>query len=524
MNANPPSSRPSSSRRDAGMTLTELLVSVAMLGLLSVVLVGAIAVVFRSESGITNTVAESHDVQQAVNYFYLDVQSGPASVAAYRGTSGTSGDRGSGCSDAGNDNVFRFDTAGRRIAYLLTTSGAVGELDRYECGWNGSSWQVSNVLNIADRLDATGGAAIEVDVVDDDRDDEVDRVVMQFAQSVHARQVSASPRAEVGLPAATVGDCANDPLTATQNFQTFVEGDLHLVGVGVKQTLAVGGKLSFEGNVTVGQNLNEPSEFPDIPVLANTALLAGSIDWAASAAAGNGTISVHSGSDAAFGDFSGSALATKGQITTVFQFGDGNKKPSISVQNGGVVRQNISPIDFAAAFAHLRACADVLASMPVACSCAAHVGLSNINGDPYEGTASNDSIQLVLSRDTVNVLNIPEGNLADLHDLKWAGVSPSETAPLIVNVTSDADVTFEPPQIQGSGNTASYILWNFPNATGTVTIAGGGGDGVWGTVFAPYADVVSDVKIEGGVIAESLTFSGQSINPSRSFDGEIPWD
>ena len=54
--------------------------------------------------------------------------------------------------------------------------------------------------------------------------------------------------------------------------------------------------------------------------------------------------------------------------------------------------------------------------------------------------------------------------------------------------------------------------------------SGGGGDGVWGTLFAPYAHVTASAKIEGGVIARSFDFSGSSINPSRSFDGIVTWD
>ena len=509
-----------SDARDAGMTLTELLITIGMLGLITTVLVAAVTVVFRSEAGINNTVGESHDIQQAVNYFHQDVQSGPVLLADYDAG-------GSGCSDAGGDNVFRFETPELRIAYRLMTNGPTAELDRYECTPDGSGgWTQASIVNIADRLDATNGSPVTVTVVPDANvGTEVGTVQMAFAQSISNRAVAASPRAEAGLAVAPPpGVCANDPLEATDNFQTFVEGDMHVTGSQVKHSLAVGGALSFEGNVSVGQNMNVASEFPAVPSLANAALLVGSVDWPATAGFGNGTLTVHSGADVAVANFSGSAVSSQGQNKTVYQQGDGNQNPSIKVQNGGAVLQNLDPIVFDDAFAELRACAALMAAMPSSCSCSGHVTLTNVNGNPYEGTAQNDSVKLALVAGQVNVLNIPEANLDQLHDIKWVSQFPSATSPLIINVASGSNVSFTPPQIQGAGGTAEFIMWNFPNADGTVTISGGGGDGVWGTVFAPYADVTASVKIEGGVVAKSFTFTGSSINPSRSFEGEIPWD
>lgn len=517
-----PSELENTDRRDAGMTLIELLVTMGLLGLISAVVVGAVTVVFRSEAGVTNTVGQAHDLQQAVNYFHLDVQSGPALAAQYKAS--TSAARGSGCSDSGSDNVFRYDADDRRIAYRLSTSGAIGELDRYECAFNGSSYDEVAVVNIADLLDASSGTPVSVSLATRTNADSeviVDRVTMTFAQTITDREVSAAPNAEVGLDAPSLGVCADDPLSAAENFDTFVETDVHLTS-SVKRSLAVGGALSWDGNLSVGQNMNGSTEFPVSTGLSNAALLVGSVDW--SSVVGNSNLTVHSGADAAFGDFSNADVGSQGQNKTVFELGDGNQKPAIKLQNGGTEIQNVSPIDFAAAFVELRACSDLLASMPAGCSCAEFVDLLNVNGDPYEGTANNDSIKLVLQPGTVNVLNLTEQHLDDLHDIKWDAQAPSATSPLIVNVASGADMTFTPPQIQGAGGTASYILWNFPNVTGTLTVSGGGGAGVWGTIFAPYADVVADVKIEGGVIAETFTFSGQSINPSRSFEGLIPWD
>lgn len=522
----PDAARP---RRDAGLTLVEVLVVTGLLGLVMSALVGAVVVVFMTESGVTNTVAGSHDLQQAANYYYRDVESGPAELAGYRATDGAPGTRGSGCDDVGSTNVLRIETGDRRIAYELTTDGDAASLDRHTCVRVGGAWAEESVLNIADALDASD--VVTATVVPDAADPTlVDRVVLFLSEDGRSslmsdRELVATPRTEVAVVPAppTSPECPDDPLAAAERFQTFVEGDLHVSGSQIKQTLAVGGTLTFDGNVSVGQNLNNPNQFPRPSGLGNAALLVGRVGWPETAAFGNGTITLHSGSDAAFADFGQSAVASQGQNLTVYEAGDANRSPSIKVQNGGTVLQNVSPVDFEAAFDELRACSDLLAELPASCGCGAHVGLTDVNGNTYQGTAANNSVKLALAPGTVNVLNLTVDQLDDLADVKWASTFPSATSPLIVNVVGGPDVTFDAPQVQGAGSTASYILWNFPNATGRLTITGNG-SGVWGTVMAPYADVVSSVSIEGGVIASSFTFSGSSINPSRSFAGEVPWD
>ncbi|MEQ9162426.1 MAG: choice-of-anchor A family protein [Ilumatobacter fluminis] len=503
------------------MTLTEVVVTVGLLALISTVIVGAVSVVFRSERGVTTAVAESHDVQQAVNYFYLDVQSGPFDPSSYR--SSTDSDRGSGCDDVGSDNVFRFDDDDRRVAYRLIPSGDLAALDRYECDFDGTAWSVRSRVNIADSLDTTSGNPVSVTVASTASGDEVEQVEMAFAQSAGDQVVAAAPRAETGVSAASLGDCDNNPLKATEGFETFVEGDVHIVGSQVKRSLAVGGNLSFSGNVAVGQNMNHTADYPVTVGYTNASLIVGNVAWAATP--DQSKITLHSGTDGVFGTFVDSSKTKSGQNWTVFPKNrTDNKRPEIKLQNGGQPYENVSPIAFSDAFDDLRACSDLMAALPDQCACAEMVSLTNVNGNTYEGTASNNSVKLVLQAGKVNAFNVPEANLDQLRDIKWSSAAPSTTTPLIINVIGGPDVTFEPPQIQGGGSTAQSIIWNFPHATGTVTIAGGGGDGVWGTVFAPYAHVTATTKIEGGVVAKKFTFSGSSINPSRSFEGTINWD
>lgn len=513
-------------RRDRGMSLLEVMVVVGLMGLIGTVVVGAITVVFRTHQGVTNTTAVSHDVQQAVSFVHQDVQSGPRDIDSYRATTGAPGTRGSGCDDAGDENVLRFDTSDRRIAYRLVVDGDGAMLDRHVCARSGSSWEEQSVVNIADALDASDGAPAVAEVVPSTDDPTaVGRVVMSLTPVLgEVQELSAAPRAEeiADAPVASVGTCTQDPLAAAENFQTFIEFDAHLDGTQVKHSLGVGGSLSFDGNVSVGQNINQQSQRPETQGLEQAGLFVHRVDWSSTGA--NAGLTVHAGGDAAIEDASNVEVAAQGQNFTVYESGDSNGRPDIKVQNGGQVLLDDTWVDFDAAFAELRSCSDRLAALPADCSCADHVGLTNVNGDTYEGTAANSSVKLVLAPGRVNAFNVPEANMADLVDVKWASQFPSASSPLIINVASGPDLTFTPPQLQGAGSTASYVVWNFPNVTGTLSIAGGGGDGVWGTVFAPYAHVTASSKIEGGVIARSFDFTGSSINPSRSFEGVVPWD
>ena len=63
--------------------------------------------------------------------------------------------------------------------------------------------------------------------------------------------------------------------------------------------------------------------------------------------------------------------------------------------------------------------------MPAVCVCATHSALQTNGGGAYPGTASESQVVLALSDSRVNVLNIPEANLAQLTHLKF---DPAPTA------------------------------------------------------------------------------------------------
>lgn len=499
-------------RRDAGMTLPEVVVVVALLGIITAVVVGAVTVVFRTEDGVAKTVAETHDVQQAVNYFPLDVQSGPIEVAAYETAANAIEP---GCGDTTATNVMSFENGGRRIAYLATTDGAVASLDRYECEVSGSGWAVASSLNIADSLDASSGAPVEVTVVPDASDALiVDAVIMRFSQDVAEPEVIASPNADVLLePEVVSGTCATDnPVAAAYDFGAFVETDVHIQGGMVEGPLATGGTLTWTPNTTVAQ-AKANAKYHGV------GLYAGAIGWGSSStklAVSKGDIVIgapaHEQSKKIYGNTS-----TSGQYVELN--GGAKYVPLASYGN---------TIDFTAAFDELRACSGAIASLPASCSnCAHEVAILDPdrpapNNQYVPGSSS--KMKFDISGPGGNILNLPESYISTsvVQEFSHQG-GLSQSKPLIVNVIDDGDgvVNFSVPSAswQNLGNQKN-VLVNFPNAT-TVNFT----NRFNGAVLAPFADVTTGQEFSGSVIAVSWTHTAGTVhNDKDPFDGNIDFD
>jgi choice-of-anchor A domain-containing protein/prepilin-type N-terminal cleavage/methylation domain-containing protein len=509
-------------RRDGGMTLIEVVVVVVLIGLLAGAVSGAIIVVFRSQNGVVATTAESHDTQQIVSYLPLDVQSGPSRASAYRAAvGGAGGARGTGCDEAGDGNVLRIDVTDRRldieerrIAYQLSDTAAGRRIDRHVCKWDdvALAWVLETSTNVVDLLDRDVDLATAATAEVIASGDEVVAVELSYVQRGDTEVVRAAPREEHAL--STSGVCGVDPLSAAVDFDAFIEGNVHLIGTSVKSRLFVGGTLTFDGPVVVAQTGSLPEvEVPDPH--RDLGLLTGSVDWAGS----TGTLTVRNGKDVLVEDGLYTSDAD-GPVSSP----DPGPTAMIDLQGGGqVLTPGSAPVIApGTAFAALRACSDRLAELPDSCAnstCAAHVDLP----DDYGGTT--ESPTLHLTPDLANAFNIDVGNLVQLQNLDIdfaASHQVNETTPLIINVASasGATVEFEAPVVQGSGSTTVHIIWNFPNA-GLVRLLAG--DGLRGTLMAPYAAVEAWADIEGGVIAQHLTMHGGSLSQERRFDGTFAW-
>ncbi len=503
---------PPAASRDTGMTLPEVVVVIALLGIITAVVVGAVTVVFRTEDGIANTVAETHDVQQAVNYFPLDVQSGPVEVAAYETTPGAIEP---GCGDTTATNVISFESGERRIAYLSTTDGDVVALDRYECERSGSGWAVSSSVNIADSLDGSNGTPVEVTVVAESADASiVDEVVMRFSQDVETPEVIASPNVDVVLdPEVLAGVCTTDnPVAAARDFGAFVETDVHIAGGMIEGPLAIGGTLTWTPNTTVAQ-AKANAKYHGV------GLYVGSIGWGTTST----KLAVFKG-DIVIG---GPAHESSKKI-----YRDASGAGQYVEMNGGAkfvpLASYANPIDFAAAFDELRACSGAIASLPASCtSCAHEVTIldpdrPSPNNQYVPGSSS--KMKLDITGPGGNILNLPESYISSstVQEFSHQG-GLSQSKPLIVNVIDDGDgvVDFSVPSSswQNLGNQKN-VLVNFPNAT-TVNFT----NRFNGAVLAPFADVTTGQEFSGSVIASSWTHTAGTVhNDKDPFDGNIDFD
>lgn len=524
---------PQTTHRDRGMTLIELIVTVSLIGLVTTVIAAAIIVVFRTEDGVIASTAESHDTQQVVSYLPLDIESGPRRASSYRATiGGAVGDPGSGCEETGTQNVLRIDVTDRRldnvdkrIAYRVVTTADETRLDRYECredtSVTPSVWIADSVVNVADFLDpdAMPVAESEIFLVNPSETDPnrqvVSRIEVRYVQRGKIESINAAPREEQQL--SVDGVCAQDPLEAAQNMAMFFERDVTLNNSVGKGALYVGGTLTFN-NSEVAQAV-PPA--PTAPVPADTGLLARSIDWAGS----TGSLEVKQQRGVVIEDGVFSVSASSG-LQRIIAGPSAPATPEITAaSSASVAGGSGTPIVNASeAFQRLRACSDRLAALPGSCdngNCAKHVDTIN--------NTSWSTIRLDLVDGLANVLNISEAQLAALQDETISFVSgrtPTADRPLIINVKSviGGTVSFRAPGLQGGGASAEYVLWNFPNASAVNLLDGtSSGRRLYGTLFAPYADVTSDEDIEGGVVASTVVINNSTLHDVRYFRGTLDW-
>lgn len=124
-------------RDDAGVTLVELLTSVAILGLITPVLMGSLVLGWRTTDATVDRLADSRNRTIVPSLFVRDVQNA-TTVATASGT----------CEQAGDTLVVRLrwtttpvsgSAVNRVAAWVTTTSGGVTRLERRSCDDSGGS-------------------------------------------------------------------------------------------------------------------------------------------------------------------------------------------------------------------------------------------------------------------------------------------------------------------------------------------------------------------------------------------------
>lgn len=173
------------SDRDRGLTLTELLVTVIVMALVSTAVVGSIIAFFRIHESVTDRVTESRDLERLVDYLSADVASArvvftdPSKMLTPCGT--------------GDEKVLYLswyeEFAGNEYTSRVTywqNGGNGGELVRYKCENNGAAQRlvvakVYNLFTVTQPLSSTGGAVLGT-------------VELDFVQSTGTRRIVLSSR------------------------------------------------------------------------------------------------------------------------------------------------------------------------------------------------------------------------------------------------------------------------------------------------------------------------------------------
>lgn len=522
--AAPDTDKPST-RIDTGFTLVEVIVTTTMIGLVAVVIAASITVVFRTERPVNSLIGESHDIQQAVNYFHEDVESGPGLVADWV----VSGTTGSGCQDAGTDNVFRYDVIDelgdpeRRVAYRLAPTTIGARLDRYDCEFVGGTPTPVVVINIADRLDTSAGPAVVVNVVPEPVDADpltppdtdpsrVDRVTMEFAQTIAEGEFAATPRAGADV-AAGDGPCGADPLEAAVGYGAFVETETDIfdfvdgTDLDIKGSLATGGALGWDGVVKAADtDSNNAYGF------SNVGVYAGSINWPVAtstnsllttAPAGNVNIVI-----------GGSYYQVTSGGTKNLHESALDLDPTLTTK-GSVDNPAAIPLDFGVQFDQLKSCSNALAGLPDNGDAVFAQAWSDSAGTiPYTGSGDL-YVEFNGAAATTQVLNVRETTLANITSITKIAGSFANGKPLVINIIEDPldgddDVLFNLSATSWEAvvGDLKFVIYNFPNTIGTVTFP----NGVSGTVFAPYSEVNTHQGVKAAVVARKWTHFGDSAN------------
>lgn len=306
------------------------------------------------------------------------------------------------------------------------------------------------------------------------------------------------------LPSVPVFALAINPLAPANGFDVFVKNDLTLVRTEGEGALAAGHNLNLalQGNYQIGSNIKSPYKIGGSTV----SLVVGN---QVNLSSGN-IAYVENGNQVRIGnlgnvkvwekDLNNASMNTR--ITKPSASPDGTPRLELRTKQSAASIASDSGIDFTTAFTSLEANAQALSKI-------APTGA-------LPGTFPADGkITFNLTAGQANVFDLTATQLASITEIKFS-LTPSLTTPVLFNITSEGKDIVWNPKFAGIGDSqASFILFNFYDAKGSITIGSGGSTSI-GAILAPDADIYgrNNSNITGQVIAKSFYHDGGELHDS----------
>ncbi|QXP79052.1 MULTISPECIES: collagen-binding domain-containing protein [Winogradskyella] len=295
-----------------------------------------------------------------------------------------------------------------------------------------------------------------------------------------------------------------NPTVAANNFNVFTSGDAIAIKTESEGSWAVGGDLTLDGTLNIFGGIN----YYNGDSQATALVVNGKVNY------NSGKLQILQSNYIKIGDLSTSAVFELDQnnvlsntrITPIDGNFDTNPRIELSTNQTITSISGNPQIDFNEAFNQFESISNYLGNQ-----------ITNVTWNADEFTQGKLWINLIPN--TTNVINLTVAEFNGFSEIKFNDLVPSETTPLIINLT---DISVTPdvvsihswPNIVGSSlSYAPYILYNFANVSSTINYTGGAQ--VYGTIYAPNArfNNRSNFNIDGQIIAEVFEQNSGEVHP-----------
>ena len=302
-----------------------------------------------------------------------------------------------------------------------------------------------------------------------------------------------------------------NPTEAATSFNVFTSGDAIAVRTESEGSWAVGGDLTIDGTINIFGGVNHYNGDAQPTAL----VVNGKVIYT------SGRLQILENNYVKIADLSTSSIfevdqnnvTSNTRITAIGSNYDSTPSIALSTQQTAISIAENPQINFNTAFNQFETISAFLSSQ-------------NTNVTWNENENSQGKLWLDLIPNETNVINLTIAEFNALSEIKFNALTPSDTTPLIINITDISNneeiITIDSwPNIVGSPlSYAPYILYNFANITSTLNYVGGAQ--IYGTIYAPQArfNNRSNFNIDGQIIVEAFEQNSGEVHP-YIFDATI---